>query len=245
MWNVWKSKLREFEKWRTERRRANMLQYRAFYRGQFVKEIPQALFEMFCLDIGCGSGGVLYRIVKEKKWIGIGIDPILELSLKVFHRKVREENLPVFLIQGVGEYLPLRDSHVHVAIATSTLDHLQDVDQTFQECHRVLKGCGHFYVLETVEKQAGKGGWTHLRSFTLNRLQNLFQKNGFKIKKMRFLYHLVSPRFLSQILSKLMQIRRLYITLGLMRKIVIAPRQAKVIIASERLLSPKANCRDI
>ena len=95
----------------------------------------------FVLDLGCGTGSYLIALSKGGRRC-YGIDPLRDVSLTSAKGRGIEENVSVFLCQGVGEFLPFRSSAFDVVLCVSTLQHVGDQRMTLREVRRVLKDKG-------------------------------------------------------------------------------------------------------
>jgi len=166
----------------------------------FIAEVFSYEGSGLCLDVGCGSGHYLKRIVEQQNYEGFGIDP---LPLKTFQKSEK-----MHLVRGVGEYLPIKNGCVQLCIMTGTLDHVKSPLQTIKEIHRALTSKGRFMLLQSVTagKKLSKHE-THLHQFSIDDLNNLLQ--DFTIEKIsRFSYfpilHLFCKWFFAyKILSKI------------------------------------------
>ena len=89
------------------------------------------------LDVGCGSGATVERLVSLYQLQAIGLDPserLLELGNK---------NHPgLNLIRGLGENLPFPVNYIDGVLAECTLSVMEDLDQVLKEIFRVLKPGG-------------------------------------------------------------------------------------------------------
>jgi len=124
----WKKQLELFE-----RERGEFISKQSFNRrfGLLKEFIEFAVVSGRVLDIGCGSGD-FKRFSNLENYVGI--DPIA-LNTKDF-----------LFVQGIGEYLPFRDGIFDCAVSMAALDHCLDPVKIFDECKRVLKDSGRFYI---------------------------------------------------------------------------------------------------
>lgn len=89
------------------------------------------------LDVGCGSGATVERLVVLYHLQAIGIDPseaLLEWG--------RSKNPGLNLIRGQGEKLPFPAKHMDGVFVECTLSVMEDQDQAIMEIFRVLKPSG-------------------------------------------------------------------------------------------------------
>lgn len=89
------------------------------------------------LDVGCGSGATVDRLVSLYQLGAIGVDPS-----EVLLESGRKKNPGLNLIQGVGEYLPFPTNQMDGVFAECALSVIEDLDQALKEIFRVLKPGG-------------------------------------------------------------------------------------------------------
>ena len=101
------------------------------------------------LDIGCGGGATLRRLLKRSKGgMVYGIDISEESVAKA--RKVNAAVLDkqVFVTQGSAEKLPYEDWKFDLVTAVETIYFWPNLPQCLQEVRRVLKPGGHLSIVE-------------------------------------------------------------------------------------------------
>ncbi|HEY8910908.1 MAG TPA: class I SAM-dependent methyltransferase [Desulfosporosinus sp.] len=89
------------------------------------------------LDVGCGNGATVERLVSFFQLCAIGLDPserLLEIG--------KEKNPGLNLFRGLGEDLPFPRDHMDGVFAECTLSVMEDLDQALKEIFRVLKPGG-------------------------------------------------------------------------------------------------------
>jgi len=89
------------------------------------------------LDVGCGSGATVDRLVSRYQLQAIGIDPSQALL-----DSGRTKNPSLKLLQGQGEDLPFPDHLMDGVFAECTMSVMEDLDQVIKEIFRVLKPGG-------------------------------------------------------------------------------------------------------
>jgi ubiquinone/menaquinone biosynthesis C-methylase UbiE len=176
-WKDWQTKLDIFQEWRKGKRNPIVRAWWAYLFSVFFHEISTLSRSAgLCLDVGCGSGGHLCRLVKEDGYGGIGLDP-LKSSLTAFKDRIRCSGISekVDLIRGVGEFLPLKNDCVQLCIMAGSLDHVCNPKQTLNEVYWVLAPESYFMLMETVllEKKPSFYDDTHVCQFTLRDLERL------------------------------------------------------------------------
>jgi ubiquinone/menaquinone biosynthesis C-methylase UbiE len=154
------------------------------------------------LDVGIGSGLNLafYGGLAERV---VGVDPSAEL-LRFVHERAGGAAIPVELVQGSGEALPLEDHSIDTAVLTFTLCTVGDTTKTLSEIRRVLKPGGTLLFAEHGRApEAGVARWQDRLTplwkqigggCHLNRKPDtLIQSAGFRIDKLQTGY-LKGPR---------------------------------------------------
>lgn len=220
-WKDWQNKLHAFEEWRKENHTKSSAQWWAYLFDVFFQQLASLSHSPgLCLDVGCGSGKVLRTVIKQGLYEGIGLDPISESSLKIFKDTIKGRKISgkIELIKAVGEYLPIKNDAIQLCIMAAMLDHVQNVDQTIKEAHRVLGPNGSFLLLECVihrKHPSFDHDETHLQEFTMEDLKRLLKQ--FKIEKIRRCFRLPS-QFL--MLEKLLDSPNIYNILGRMYSVI-------------------------
>lgn len=105
-------------------------------------------FNGYILDVGCGpqKNPTHMKYCNNENAFFVGIDPL-----------VGEQPREFTFIQGLGEYLPLRDNIFDQVLFVTTLDHFIDPKLPLVEARRVLKDGGNIFVwLGEKEKNAPK-----------------------------------------------------------------------------------------
>ena|SRR5215831_5005392 len=96
------------------------------------------------LEIGIGSGVNLAYYSDGTNEV-IGLDPQWKLLMMAVHNA---HNVPVELIEGSAECIPLSDSSVDTVVTTWTLCSIPNVAGALREMRRVLKPNGRFLFVE-------------------------------------------------------------------------------------------------
>ena len=113
------------------------------------------------LDIGCGGGATLQRLLKRSKDVKVyGIDISEESVAKA--KKVNAEVLDkqVFVTQGSAEKLPYEDEKFDLVTAVETVYFWPHLPDCLKEVRRVLKQGGKFAILVEVVDSDSK--WTNV-----------------------------------------------------------------------------------
>lgn len=115
---------------------------RVFRYRAIEKEIAASKPGFRVLDVGCGRGDNLRRLVRYGG-LAIGVEPALERA----HRA--QEIAPTAV--AVGESMPLREESFHMVYVSHVLHHARDLDAVLRESHRLLLPGGLFFVIETID----------------------------------------------------------------------------------------------
>ena len=101
------------------------------------------------VDLGCGTGGVLVRLLARSRSV-IGVDGSARM-LEICRRRFTPEDLAqgrVSLRIGELSHLPLRDGEADFACINLVLHHLSDPAAGLNEIRRILKPGGRVFVAD-------------------------------------------------------------------------------------------------
>lgn len=113
------------------------------------------------LDIGCGGGATLKRLLKHGEGATVhGIDISAEAVDKAKKVNARALDKQVFVIQGSAEKLPYPDAMFDLITAVETVYFWPDLPSCLQEVYRVLKPGGSFAIM--VEVLDSTSIWTEI-----------------------------------------------------------------------------------
>ena len=98
------------------------------------------------LEIGIGSGLNLPFYGSEADGV-IGLDPLSPL-LAMAERQAKAGQMPVTMLQGSAEAIPLEDASVDTVLTTWTLCSIPDAHAALAEMRRVLKPAGELVFVE-------------------------------------------------------------------------------------------------
>lgn len=134
------------------------------------------------LDVGCGGGKTLRRLLKRSKGAIIhGIDISDESVAKA--RKVNADLLDtrVFVQKGSAAELPYADSTFDLVTAVETVYFWPDLPRCFAEVNRALKPGGLFAIL--LEVASADCAWTRLvdgmTTYSPEQLKGFLEQAGF------------------------------------------------------------------
>ncbi len=134
------------------------------------------------LDIGCGGGATLKRLLKRSKGAQVyGIDISEESVAKA--RKVNAKVLDrqVFVTQGSAEKLPYEDNKFDLVTAVETVYFWPDLPNCLKEVRRVVKPGGRFAIM--VEVLESDSVWTGvvdgMTAYSPEQLKEMLEGAGF------------------------------------------------------------------
>ena len=134
------------------------------------------------LDIGCGGGATLKRLLKRSKGAQVyGIDISEESVAKA--RKVNANVLDrqVFVTQGSAEKLPYEDNKFDLVTAVETVNFWPDLPNCLKEVRRVVKPGGRFAIM--VEVLESDSVWTDvvdgMTAYSPEQLKEMLEGAGF------------------------------------------------------------------
>lgn len=158
------------------------------------------------LDIGCGNGDMLFRLInKFDKFYGIDITPSrLEEARKTATEKYGSSLKTFNFGEGnLDERMDFESNFFDTIICLAILEHVYDIYSLVKELHRVLKPGGYVivevpniaYLKYRIKLLFGilpitsspynweEVGWEcgHIHYFTMKKLCELFESQGFKI----------------------------------------------------------------
>jgi ubiquinone/menaquinone biosynthesis C-methylase UbiE len=98
------------------------------------------------LDLGAGNGIATYGFLISGAATVYAVEP--DLNREIGCKAIQElcQGLPVRIIGGVGEYIPLKDAVVDIIYVRQVLHHTADLFRTLRECARVLKKGGKLII---------------------------------------------------------------------------------------------------
>ena len=138
--------------------------------------------DLTMLDIGCGGGATLKRLLKRSpsgKVYGIDISEESVNKARSVNKRLLDSQ--VFVEQGSADSLPWEDRMFDVVTAVETVYFWPDLPKCFQEVKRVLKPGGQFAImLEVIE---GDSVWTNvvegMTGYSPEQLKEMLEQAGF------------------------------------------------------------------
>jgi len=95
------------------------------------------------LDVGCGTGALLTRLVTKYDVIGTGIDPSPQMA-----EIARHAHPGLRILTGEAEALPFPDSSFDVVLACLSYHHFANTRAFISEAKRVLVPGGELFIAE-------------------------------------------------------------------------------------------------
>ena len=137
---------------------------------------------MTMLDIGCGGGATLKRLVKRSNGSNVyGIDISEESVEKATKVNKPLLNKQVFVRQGSASCLHWKDGFFDLVTAVETVYFWPDLPHCFREVKRVLKPGGQFVIM--IEVIEGDSMWTNvvegMTVYSPEQLKDILEQEGF------------------------------------------------------------------
>lgn len=134
------------------------------------------------LDIGCGGGATLRRLLKRSNGgMVYGIDISEESVAKAANVNAAVLNKQVFVTQGSAEKLPYEDWKFDLVTAVETVYFWPNLPHCLQEVRRVLKPGGKFAIMVEVADENSK--WVTLvdgmKAYSPEQLKEMLEDAGF------------------------------------------------------------------
>ena len=134
------------------------------------------------LDIGCGGGATLQRLLKRSRGAQVyGIDISEESVAKAQKVNAKVLGKQVFVTQGSAEKLPYEEGKFDLVTAVETVYFWPNLPDCLQKVRRVLKSGGKFAILVEVVDSDSK--WTSvvegMTAYTPEDFKKLLDDAGF------------------------------------------------------------------
>ena len=137
---------------------------------------------MTMLDIGCGGGATLQRLLKRSsnaKAYGIDISEESVAKAKEVNKELLDKQ--AFVCQGTASQLPYEDAKFDLVTAVETVYFWPELPKCLKEVRRVLKHDGQFAIM--VEVPDPDSMWTKvvegMTAYTPEELKSLLDDAGF------------------------------------------------------------------
>ena len=134
------------------------------------------------LDIGCGGGATIKRLLKHSKGSKVyGIDISRESVAKSKKNCADMLDKQVFINQGSAEMLPYDNEKFDLVTAVETIYFWPNLSNCFKEVYRVLKPGGQFAII--VEAANKDSVWTNvvegMTTYSTEQILTMFHDAGF------------------------------------------------------------------
>lgn len=155
------------------------------------------------LDVGCGRGGIsAYLKTRRDDLTLTACDANLQ-HLRECKKKFGRSKVDWVLSDA--QKLRFGKDEFDAVLMVDVLEHLKKPDKAISEVARVLKDGGTFYLVVPLEASLITiDGWIkkifgknlkkipigHLQQFSENEIREMLTRHGFKVKEIRFTYHL-------------------------------------------------------
>lgn len=137
------------------------------------------------LDIGCGGGGNISRLLQKyphSSVYGVDYSPTsVALSKKINVKEIKNNRCRVIL--GDAQNIPFESNSLNVVTAFETIYYWQDIEKCFREVFRILQQNGKFVIVNGADAE---GGWKWdkyidgMHTYLPFELEILLRKTGFK-----------------------------------------------------------------
>ena len=98
------------------------------------------------LEVGIGSGLNVPFYRRNVNQV-VGLEPSPKL-LAMVHKAARQSQIPLRLIEGTAEAIPIEDRNIDTVVTTWTMCSIPDVERALQEMRRVLRPDGRLLFVE-------------------------------------------------------------------------------------------------
>lgn len=175
---------------------SNAVEYDNSFDGKFVKAMYQPLLEELekeeegkLLDVGCGTGNVLCRLVNGKREL-YGID----LSERMVEECKKRMGGDAYIKMADAEHIPYEDNTFDTLVCNASFHHYPHAVEVLREMKRVLKdggklfiGEGHiiqpFRILMNFSFRFSNSGDFH--SYGKHELIGILKTNGFQVSEVK------------------------------------------------------------
>lgn len=151
------------------------------------REVVERVEGKWVLDVGCGSGTIVKRLLKKGKSV-IGVD-IGKQFLSFCQSRYRD----AIFCGADAQYLPFSDNCFDAIVCSEVIEHLNNPEESLKEFERILRPNGELVITTpniSVRWAFLEAVWTRIRRkmletnhkcFTKKRLRFLLDSTGFSI----------------------------------------------------------------
>ncbi|WP_160690370.1 class I SAM-dependent methyltransferase [Clostridium sp. C2-6-12] len=171
-------------------------EYDNSFDGKFVKVMYEPLLEEIkensegkLLDVGCGTGNILCKLVNGKREL-FGID--LSENMVKECKKRMEDNAEIKVADA--EHMPYKDNFFDVLICNASFHHYPHPEEVLKEMKRVLKSGGRLLIGEGYALQPFRAllnlsfrfsNSGDFKSYGKNEFIRMLENNGFSLAKVK------------------------------------------------------------
>lgn len=179
---------------------SNAVEYDSSFDGKFVKVMYQSVLEELekekegkFLDVGCGTGNVLCKLVNGKREL-FGIDLSENMVKESKKRMGRDADIMV----ADAEHIPYKDNMFDTLVCNASFHHYPHPEKALMEMKRILKNGGRLLIGEGYAIQPFRtllnfsfrfsdSGDVH--SYGKHELIRMLKANGFQIAEVKRTSH--------------------------------------------------------
>ncbi len=146
----------------------------------FEQYIPGTVSNL--LDIGCGGGAVLKRLIKKEKVIhGFGLDHSMEMiQLASQNNRKLIKKKSIEFIQGSVDCLDYPTNYFDVVSALETIQFWPNISQSIKQINLVLQENGRFLIVNRYPK-VGSPWYDKMQLKSTKDYCDILEKNGFVV----------------------------------------------------------------
>lgn len=155
-----------------------------------IKFLKGALPAGTVLDAGCGNGNLAIKIAKQGYQVeGVELSPGL---VKTAEEKIAKLGLDekVKILRGNLTDLKFPQESFDAVVCSEVLEHIKDHKRVVKNFYRVLKPGGACIITVPINKRfwSIEDEWVgHYRRYSKEELIDLFNRNGFSAKRIRYI----------------------------------------------------------
>ena len=127
------------------------------WKNLLIKEVFKFYKDSDILDIGSGTGDLVFLIKKDFPSAKVVALDINDSMLKKLKRKLEKNNIKdVEIVKSFAEDMPFGNETFGAVVSSYTIRNLEDIERSFKEIYRVIKKPGVFGFLELSEPKIFK-----------------------------------------------------------------------------------------
>ena len=141
-----------------------------FWKKKFIEEIKLKNKKNKILDLGSGTGDIIFELLKQKKMSNSQNQIILsDPNIKMMKESFKKFNdiKKIYCVANYGEELPFKNNQFDLITMSFSLRNTYNLKKTIREIHRVLKRNSQFLCLEFGE----------IDNPTINQIYQIYSQN--------------------------------------------------------------------